>query len=263
MEELMRGFFGSGRLFPPDGMLPNNSPDQHISPPFGSLQVGPEQGYDQEEEASSGSRDFMLKDGYVKRGTIDGENGGRWEDGEVNIGELDTITKGCNREDNIPQQMQPQMPQGPFRGLFSADPFFNGQMPSGGGTEFRTFSFGQSSSSSFSSHPDGSTEERKTSKDSQGNTKTTVRRCLGDKCQILMTVKKSDGSEEREESTTNMDQREAEEFDQRWGLRGQQKGPQEPGTYGGQGPSNSSSPRDEMLKRNQEQNDDLFNRFFK
>ena len=49
------------------------------------------------------------------------------------------------------------------------------QMPSGGGTEFRTFSFGQSSSSSFSSHPDGSTEERKTTKDSQGNTKTTVR----------------------------------------------------------------------------------------
>ena len=108
-------------------------------------------------------------------------------------------------------------------------------MPSGGGTEFRTFSFGQSSSSSFSSHPDGSTEERKTTKDSQGNTKTTVRfvdcspivsnirvcsveqiqrvmnalfrRCLGDKCQILTTVKKSDGSEEREESTTNMDQR--------------------------------------------------------
>jgi len=263
MEELMRGFFGSGRLFPPDGIFPNNSPDQHISPPFGRLSGPEEQGDDQGEEASSGSRDFMLKDGYVKR---DGERdgGSRWEDGEVNIGDLETMTKGRNNRENYTPQVPPQTPQqGPFRGLFSADPFFNGQMPSGGGTEFRTFSFGQSSSSSFSSHPDGSTEERKTTKDSQGNTKTTVRRCLGDKCQILTTVKKSDGSEEREESTTNMDQREAEEFNQRWGLRGQQRGPQAPGTHGGQGPYNSSSPRDEMLKKNQEQNDDLFNRFFK
>ena len=67
-------------------------------------QAGPEeQGDDQGEEASSGSRDFMLKDGYVKR---DGERdgGSRWEDGEVNIGDLETMTKGRNsREDNTPQ----------------------------------------------------------------------------------------------------------------------------------------------------------------
>ena len=63
-------------------------------------QAGPEE---QGDEASSGSRDFMLKDGYVKR---DGERdgGSRWEDGEVNIGDLETMTKGRNsREDNSPQ----------------------------------------------------------------------------------------------------------------------------------------------------------------
>ena len=56
-------------------------------------QAGPE---DQGEEASSGSRDFMLKDGYVKRDEK-GNGGSRWEDGEVNIGECRRrqSRKGC------------------------------------------------------------------------------------------------------------------------------------------------------------------------
>ena len=115
--------------------------------------------------------------------------------------------------------------------------------------EVHTFSFGQSSSTSFISRPDGSTEETRTTKDSQGNTKTTVKRCLGDKCQVFTTLKRSDGSEERQESSTNMDEAEAEDFGRRWSSK----------SYHPQRPS-SSSPRDEMIKSRNDES--LFNRFF-
>ena len=124
--------------------------------------------------------------------------------------------------------------------------------------EVHTFSFGQSSSTSFISRPDGSTEETRTTKDSQGNTKTTVKRCLGDKCQVFTTVKRSDGSEERQESSTNMDEAEAEDFGRRWSSRKQQQQP--PLGHHPQRPSSSSSPRDEMLKSRNDES--LFNRFF-
>ena len=66
-------------------------------------QAGPE---DQGEEASSGSRDFMLKDGYVKRDE-ERDGGSRWEDGEVNIGDLETMTKGRNNRENYTPQVWP------------------------------------------------------------------------------------------------------------------------------------------------------------
>jgi len=227
MEEMMRGVFG--------GMGPGH-PIFEAPPQLRPPQGGPEE----EEDASAGSRDFMLKDGYVKRG---GDQAGKWEDGEVSLGELDKME---------PSRPAPQMPPvAPFRGLFSADPFFNGQAPSS--PEIHTFSFGQSSSTSFVSRPDGSTEETKTTKDSQGNTKTTVKRCMGDKCQVFTTIKKSDGSEEKQESNTNMDEAEAEDFGRRWGMRSSGQ----PSLHG-----RRPSPRDEMLKRNEEQNSSLLSRFF-
>jgi len=231
MEEMMRGIFG--------GMLPPGM--------FGG-QLGPNLAPPPAEEESAGSRDFMLRDGYVKR------KDEKWEDGEVSLGDLDKMEPPSSPSHH-PSRPPQQMPAVPFSGLFSADPFFNGQAPTS--PEVHTFSFGQSSSTSFISRPDGSTEETRTTKDSQGNTKTTVKRCLGDKCQVFTTVKRSDGSEERQESSTNMDEAEAEDFGRRWSSRKQQ---QPPLGHHPQRPSSSSSPRDEMLKSRNDES--LFNRFF-
>jgi len=248
MEEMMRGFFG-GVLLPPGMGQPPQMPGLgRPMPPPGILEQ------EDDDESSAGSRDFMLRDGYVKRRAGATGQDEKWEDGEIDIGQVDKV---------VPAQ-PPVMPPTPFRGLFSADPFFNGQAPSG--PEIHTFSFGQSSSSSFVSRPDGSTEERKTTTDSQGNVRTTVKRCLGDQCQVTTTVKKSDGTEERSESTANMDQSEAEEFDARWRRGGGSAGGMQspnvlPPPWGGQ-TRRREHPRDEMLKRNEEQNSSLFNRFF-
>jgi len=239
MEEMMRGFFG-GVLLPPGMGQPPQMPGQPMPPGMGEQE-------DDGESGSAGSRDFMLKDGYVKRPSGASGQDEKWEDGEVDINQLDKISPS-----------QQPMPPTPFRGLFSADPFFNGQSPSS--PEVHTFSFGQSSSSSFVSRPDGSTEEQKTTRDSQGNVKTTVKRCLPgkDQCQIITTIKKSDGTEEKSESTTNMDASEIEEFEARW--RGEGGRRQLPPWGGGSQPQ--GHPRDEMLKRNEERDSSLFNRFF-
>ena len=106
MEEMMRGVFG-GMLGPGHPIFENQPPQRPLPPQHPG-------GLEEKDDASAGSRDFMLKDGYVRR--KDDDKAGKWEDGEVSLGDLDKMEK--------PAQHVPA----PFRGLFSADPFFHGQV---------------------------------------------------------------------------------------------------------------------------------------
>merc|ERR1712029_1165205 len=84
MEEMMRGFFG-GVLLPPGMGQPPQMPGQPMPPGMGEQE-------DDGESGSAGSRDFMLKDGYVKRPSGASGQDEKWEDGEVDINQLDKIS---------------------------------------------------------------------------------------------------------------------------------------------------------------------------
>jgi hypothetical protein len=70
----------------------------------------------------------------------------------------------------------------------------------------RNFQFGKSFSSKIIKRHDGSVEEHRTVRDTNGNEETTVTRQIGDKKHTITTKKAKDGSEEQTENIINMDE---------------------------------------------------------
>ena len=71
-------------------------------------------------------------------------------------------------------------------------------------TSIRTF--GSSVSTQIVRRPDGSVEERRTVRDTDGNEETRITRQIGDKMHTIVTKKAKDGSEIKSEDIVNMDE---------------------------------------------------------
>ncbi|XP_014204099.1 HCLS1-associated protein X-1 isoform X2 [Copidosoma floridanum] len=127
--------------------------------------------------------DDVLKPSYE---LPDGQKQDSDIDGKLKSNELAKIWK------NPAQDVQPSKPQFSFR------------------------SFGKSVSTQFVRRPDGSLEQRRTVRDSDGNEETTVTRQIGDKVHTVVTKKAKDGSEIKSEDIVNMDENELQGFDEKW-----------------------------------------------
>ncbi|XP_043935311.1 HCLS1-associated protein X-1 [Protopterus annectens] len=84
-------------------------------------------------------------------------------------------------------------------------------------TEPKTKSYFKSVSVTKVTGPDGSVEEHRTVRDSQGNEETTVTRMKGEQTFITTTKKDSQGKEERTEKIVSMDDRDLAQFSETWG----------------------------------------------
>ncbi|XP_011501091.1 PREDICTED: uncharacterized protein LOC105364766 isoform X2 [Ceratosolen solmsi marchali] len=80
----------------------------------------------------------------------------------------------------------------------------------------RNFTFGKSVSTQVIRRQDGSIEERRTVKDSNGNEETSITRQIGDQQHTIIKKKAKDGSEEQTENIINMDENELKGFDKKW-----------------------------------------------
>ncbi|KAJ8672669.1 hypothetical protein QAD02_003929 [Eretmocerus hayati] len=82
--------------------------------------------------------------------------------------------------------------------------------------KFSFRSFGSSVSTQIVRRPDGSVEERRTMRDSDGNEEIRVTRQIGDKMHTIVTKRDKDGSEVKTEDIVNMDEKDLKGFDDRW-----------------------------------------------
>ncbi|XP_058806315.1 HCLS1-associated protein X-1-like isoform X1 [Phymastichus coffea] len=77
-------------------------------------------------------------------------------------------------------------------------------------------SFGNSVSTQIIRRPDGSMEERRTVRDTDGNEEIRVTRQIGNKKHTIVTQKTKDGSETKTEDVVNMDENELNGFNEKW-----------------------------------------------
>ncbi|XP_015108968.1 HCLS1-associated protein X-1 [Diachasma alloeum] len=81
---------------------------------------------------------------------------------------------------------------------------------------FKFRSFGQSIVSQTIRRPDGSIEEKRTTKDNEGNTETIIKHRMGDKTHTVVIKKDKNGVETQTENFENMDPNELNNFDKNW-----------------------------------------------
>ncbi|XP_011314801.1 HCLS1-associated protein X-1 [Fopius arisanus] len=81
---------------------------------------------------------------------------------------------------------------------------------------FKFRSFGQSIVSQTIRRPDGSIEERRTTKDNEGNSETIVKHRMGEKIHTVVIKKDKDGVETQTENFENMDPNELNTLDKNW-----------------------------------------------
>ncbi|XP_059499035.1 LOW QUALITY PROTEIN: HCLS1-associated protein X-1 [Stegostoma tigrinum] len=91
--------------------------------------------------------------------------------------------------------------------------------------------------------PDGSVEERRVTRDGEGNEETTVTRAQGEQSYTTVTRRDAQGKEERTEEMVNMDDSERERFTEHWEHRAGKDTPHELQTFG-----DSLSFLDKLLK---------------
>lgn len=76
--------------------------------------------------------------------------------------------------------------------------------------------FGKFTSTKIIRQPDGSVEQHRTIRDSEGNEETTVTRKIGDKTHTIITKKDKNGVEIKTEDLINMNENELQDFEKKW-----------------------------------------------
>ncbi|OXU30887.1 hypothetical protein TSAR_002608 [Trichomalopsis sarcophagae] len=212
MDDMMRNFFGFGNGFG------NNT---NIFLPFGNENALPMPG---ENPVGKGPRDEVLKaevpdsklglDDFISglpfsdrkfggKGPVDEVLKPSYEMPDSNSKKLDSDIDGKIKSDELAKIWK-----GPSTSQdvesFTTTP------------QFSIRSFGSSVSTQIVRRPDGSMEERRTVRDSDGNEEIKITRQIGDKMHTIITKRAKDGSEVKSEDIVNMDENELRGFDEKW-----------------------------------------------
>jgi len=212
MDEMMRSFtqgfggLGSGGVPGIGGILGledhTENPDHFTKKPS----------FKSDENEHLDSRSFMLKDDEMApREPNSSEIAPRepkvdtdLDEEDVSIGDLSKLFS--NKDQNKLNQFKPfgQSPWSQFEGK-----------PDEGRSSFFS-SFGSSTSQQTIRRADGSIETKSTSRDSQGNETTTIRRRIGEEEHIETIKRGSDGTQVKTDQFVNMDDNGLEDFNSRW-----------------------------------------------
>ncbi|XP_063989853.1 HCLS1-associated protein X-1 [Diachasmimorpha longicaudata] len=177
MDHMIKDFFSFG--FSDDKQIPGEGFSQIMGPNRGQGEL----------------RDEVLKPGYAlppPRHGVDSPKCDEDLDGKVDPKDLSRVWSGGLSEPE--EQLTPSTSLNPFK--------------------YR--SFGQSIVSQTIRRPDGSIEEKRTTKDNAGNTETIIKHRMGDKTHTVVIKRDENGVETQTENFENMDPNELTNFDRDW-----------------------------------------------